>query len=218
MAAIELRPVFSAPEGRIAVNDAFSVRGTASASGRRSRFPCGTPHPWVSARLSGRRLHFSHNPPLVTSLPSDDTIRRLSRLSTRIGHVARLSINHCAFTTSCRPQEFSGRAAIGKSGPIPVAVSAKRNVILRQRQQPCGSGILTTDSRHRRKSSKSRSKMVIPNGFVLRLAGSAPPGGKGGAGSGAIRSPAHREGRGRRCSRTSWRGRLSRPRPRSCGP
>jgi hypothetical protein len=48
--------------------------------------------PGSPGHLRCRRLDDSHNPPLATSPPIDDAIRRLIKLSTRIGHIARSSV------------------------------------------------------------------------------------------------------------------------------
>ena len=101
----------------------------------RSRISCRTSFPLFSAHLSGRRLHGSHNPPLVTSLPSGDAIRTLNRLSTRIENIARLSANPQASTTPRRLQggAFFSHATCRKSGPIAVRASAKRSALWRRR-------------------------------------------------------------------------------------
>ena len=90
-------------EWRFAARPQFRERrrrqGSSVAASRAELAPAGSQLTSVAAGSN-----YSHNPPLVTTLPSDDTIRRLSRLSTRIGHIARLCTNPRAFTTSCRQQ------------------------------------------------------------------------------------------------------------------
>ena len=94
--------VFSVPAGQVAANCAHSVPGAAST---------------FSAHLSGRRLRGSHIPPLVTRLPGDDAIRGLGKLSTCIGHIARLFAKPRILTTSRRLSggPFFGHATARKS-------------------------------------------------------------------------------------------------------
>ena len=75
-------------EWRFAARPQFRERrrrqGSSVAASRAELAPAGSQLTSVAAGSN-----YSHNPPLVTTLPSDDTIRRLSRLSACIGHIAR---------------------------------------------------------------------------------------------------------------------------------